>query len=289
MTTKAVNQHETLDVYSLVTDRIIAELEKGTVPWKQPWTAGDMPRNLLTMSPYRGINLLLLAMQEYPTNYYLTFDQLKAVGGSVLKDEKGHLVVFYKRTPKEKEKPEDTQEYLSVLRYYKVFNIAQCKDVPQRLVPSTEQQTFSPLTACEEIVEGMPNCPVIKHGKQEAYYHPLKDYVNMPKQGSFASIESYYHVLFHELIHSTGHQSRLNRKEITENVNYGSELYSLEELTAEIGACFLGSTSGIGIADFDNSLSYIKGWLEVLKNDKRIFVYAASRAQRAVNFILNLQ
>lgn len=275
-------------MYGIVTDRIIEQLEKNAIPWKKPWT-DDPPRNFLTMAPYRGINLLLLAAQDYSTSYYLTFEQLKSVGGSVLKDEKAHLVVFYKRTEKEKEKAEDKQEYLSVLRYYRVFNVAQCRDIPERLFPSESRHRRPELSACEEIVERMPNCPQIKHGRQEAWYDPQKDCVSMPKQGSFASAEGYYHTLFHELIHSTGHQSRLNRREVTDNAKYGSEPYSIEELTAEIGACFLGSISGVGIADLENSTAYIGGWLEKLRNDRSLVVYAASRAQKAVDWILNAQ
>lgn len=288
MTTATAEPRQAADVYGMVTERIIEQLEKNVIPWKKPWVESGPPCNLLTKTPYRGVNLLLLASQEYPTNYYLTFDQLKAVGGSVLKDEKAHLVVFYKRTEKEKERLEDKQEYLSVLRYYRVFNVAQCRDIPEHLVPTLDHREMSfAIAACEEIVERMPLCPKIRHGRQEVYYDPRKDFVNIPQQGSFVTDEAYYHALFHELIHSTGHQSRLNRKEVTGDAGYGSEPYSMEELTAEIGACFLGSISGVGTADFENSAAYIGGWLEVLRNDRKLVVYAASRAQKAVDFILN--
>jgi len=110
----------------------------------------------------------------------------------------------------------------------------------------------------------------------------------MPKQGSFASSESYYCALFHELIHSTGHQSRLNRKEIVEPNSFGSEKYSIEELTAEIGACYLNSVAGIVDTEFDNSVAYIKAWIERLRNDKRLIVYASSQAQKATDYILNV-
>ncbi|MGY3214577.1 ArdC family protein [Mucilaginibacter sp. HD30] len=284
--TATAEPKQAADVYGIVTDRIIEQLERNVIPWRKPW-AHDPPRNFLTMAAYRGINLLLLAGQDYSTNYYLTFDQLKAAGGSVLKDEKAHLVVFYKRTEKEKENPDDKQEYLSVLRYYRVFNVAQCRDIPERLFPSDSRHRIPALSACEEIVERMPNCPQIRHGRQGAWYDPQKDCVTMPKQGSFASPEGYYHTLFHELIHSTGHQSRLSRKEVTDNVKYGSEPYSIEELTAEVGACFLGSVSGVGIADLENSAAYIGGWLEKLRGDGKLILYAASRAQKAVDFILS--
>ena len=135
----------------------------------------------------------------------------------------------------------------------------------------------------------MPNCPTIKYAKQKAYYDPVHDLINMPKLGSFATAESHYSTLFHELIHSTGHQSRLNRKEIVEPNDYGSEQYGIEELTAEIGACYLSSVAGIVHQEFDNSMAYIKGWIERLKNDKRMIVYASGHAQRATDYILNVQ
>lgn len=279
---------QAVDVYSIVTNRIIEQLELSIVPWKKPWSEIGPPCNLLTTRPYTGINTMLLAAHDYSTNYFLTFEQLKAIGGSVLKDEKGHVVVFYKRVPKDEDKDgESKKDYSSVLRYYKVFNIAQCRDIPERLIPSLDQQAFSNIATCDEIVNNMPQCPVIKHSKQEAYYDPKKDYINMPKENTFVSVESYYSTIFHELLHSTGHQSRLNRKEITENHNYGSEMYSQEELTAEIGACMLSSVAGIIDKEFDNSLAYINGWLRVLKKDKRLIVFASSQAQKAVDFILN--
>lgn len=287
MTTTAATSKETLDVYTLVTNRIIDQLEKNIVPWKKPWSESGPPANLLTKTLYTGINPLLLASEHYPTNLYLTFKQLKAIGGSVLKDEKGHVVVFYKRLDNKTENDEKKQHNY-ILRYYKVFNIAQCKGIPEHLIPSFEQHSFSPNSTCDEIVERMPKCPVIKHGKQAAYYNPSKDYINMPKQNSFASADDYYLTLFHELVHSTGHERRLNRKEITENANYGSEMYSQEELTAEIGACYLGSICGIGMTKFDNNLSYLSNWLAALKNDKRLVVYAAGKAQRAVDYILDV-
>jgi len=111
----------------------------------------------------------------------------------------------------------------------------------------------------------------------------------MPKQGSFGSSESYYCTLFHELIHSTGHPSRLNRREIAEPNKHGSIVYSIEELTAEIGACYLNSVAGIVNREFDNSVAYIRGWIDLLRNDKRVIVYASGQAQKATDYILNVQ
>ncbi|MBB5397185.1 ArdC family protein [Mucilaginibacter sp. AK015] len=280
---------QTIDVYSIITDRIIAQLEKSVVPWRKPWAESGPPTNFLTKRPYHGINALLLNSIEYEIQSYLSWKQLKAIGGSVLKGEKGHVVVFWKRIPKARTKETDPQKYTSLLRYYKVFNISQCSDIPDHLMPTIESQTYSPISTCDEIIERMPLCPVIKHSKQRAFYDPQKDYINMPKQRSFADIESYYGTMFHELIHSTGHESRLNRKEMVGTVELGSESYSIEELTAEIGACFLSSIAGICTLEIENSVAYINHWLEVLKKNKKLIVYASGQAQRATDFILNKQ
>jgi antirestriction protein ArdC len=133
----------------------------------------------------------------------------------------------------------------------------------------------------------MKNKPRIQVKGSDAYYHPKDDYINMPPIKTFKSAESYYSVLFHELVHSTGHESRLNRHEVAEKIVYGSQSYSLEELTAEIGACFLKSISGLSMDDLSQNASYIQNWLSVLKNDKRFILKASSRAQRAVEYILN--
>ncbi|HZY38139.1 MAG TPA: zincin-like metallopeptidase domain-containing protein [Mucilaginibacter sp.] len=277
------------DVFAIITDRIIDQLEKQFIPWRKPWTEGGHPQNLFTKRPYNGMNTWLLGSLGYAQNYFLTWNQLKAVGASVKKGEKGTMVVFWKRLPPDTSKDNaEPQQVKSVLRYYFVFNIAQIDNLPEVLSIPYPPDTINQLSACDEIIERMPNRPTIKHAKQKAYYDPIKDYINMPKQGSFVTPESYYCALFHELVHSTGHQSRLNRKEIVEPNKFGSEPYSIEELTAEIGACYLNSVSGIINKEFDNSMAYIQGWIKALKNDKRMIVYASGQAQRATDYILSI-
>ncbi len=134
----------------------------------------------------------------------------------------------------------------------------------------------------------MQNRPEITHDATSAFYHPLNDYINMPKMELFYESDGYYMTLFHELIHSTGHSSRLNRKEVMDFNAFGSGPYSIEELTAEIGACYLMSLTGIYIEDFKNNAAYIEGWLKRLKDDGRFIVFACSQAQKAVDFILNI-
>jgi antirestriction protein ArdC len=282
--------NQPIDVYAIVTNRIIAQLEQGTIPWRKPWTEGGHPQNLITKTLYRGINIWMLSSYGYAQNYFLTFKQLKALGGSVQKGEKAQLVVFWKKSEEQQETTdEDQKPAKAILRYYYVFNIAQCDNLPEILtIPFDQQLPFSSITVCDEIIEHMPICPSIKHGKTKAFYDPLKDFISVPKPGIFDNAESYYDTLYHELIHATGHQSRLNRKEVVEHDKFGSEQYSIEELTAEIGACYLNSISGISEKVFDNNVAYINGWLTALRNNKRLIVYASSQAQRATDFILNI-
>jgi antirestriction protein ArdC len=278
------------DVFTIITNRIIEQLEQSVIPWGKPWTEGGHPQNLFTKRPYTGMNTWLLGSLGYAQNYFLTWKQVKAVGASVKKNEKGTMVVFWKRLPPAQEKDsKEPQKLKSVLRYYYVFNIAQIDNLPEVVTIPYPPDTINQIGACDEIIESMPHCPTIKHGRQKAYYDPTNDYINMPKKDSFTTSEAYYNTLFHELIHSTGHPSRLNRKEIAEPNEYGSTLYSIEELTAEIGACYLNSIAGIVNREFDNSVAYIKGWINTLMNDKRIIVYASGQAQRATDYILNVQ
>jgi len=281
-----------IDVYDIVTNRIIEELEKGTIPWQKPWAEAGIPRNLLSKRPYRGINVWLLSLLDYEQNLFLTWDQLKKIGGSVKQGEHGHIVVFWKTLKKGEDleqKDKSQQKTISLLRYYKVFNIAQCREIPEQMLPKpvSEQKEFDPILECEPVISLMPDCPPIQHKEQKAYYDVEKDLINMPKRKSFKTIEGYYQTLFHELVHSTGHTKRLNRKSITEMAEFTEELYSLEELIAELGACYLASSTGILQKQLSNSASYIKGWLSKLKDDKKFVVHAASFAQKAVDFILN--
>lgn len=280
-----------LDVYELVTNRIIELLEAGTVPWKQPWTTAGVPMNLISKRPYRGINLWLLLSLTYERNLFLTWDQLKKTGGSVLKGEHGHIVLFWKQVTKKPEevgtdgKPKTT----SMLRYYKVYNIQQCRDIPENLVPPMPVMSEVPaIHECEAIIAAMPDCPPIKHKEQHAFYYIADDYINMPKKKSFASPEAYYGTLFHELVHSTGAQKRLSRPTLTEMAEFGSDPYSIEELIAELGAAYLSSHSGILEKEIANSAAYIQGWLGKLRDDKRFIVQASGQAQKAVDFILNV-
>jgi len=280
----------TRDVYDIVTNLIIQKLEQGIIPWKQPWRDLGPPRNLITQRPYRGMNLLLLSALGFPENEYLTFKQVQDLGGRVKKGEKANLVTMWVWLDEDetRRKQEAKGRKRPLLRYYHVFNVTQCTGLPARAV-QIEAKPNNPIEKCEGIIAGMPNRPKIVHNENEAYYHPHADYINMPKMQVFESSQAYYATLFHELIHSTGYESRLNRKELIEETSFGSESYSIEELTAEIGSCYLTSYAGIAMNELSNSVGYLQGWLDRLKKDKKFIVYASAHAQKAVDYILKVK
>ena len=279
------------DVYSIVNDRIIQALEKGTVPWRMPWKqTGGLPQNLISKKPYRGINTFLLHSQGYANAFWLSFNQAKEMGGSVRKGEKGTPITFWTQwTPKaQKALPKDEQKPCLLLRYYTVFNALQCDGIEDRLPAAPETLDFQPIEACETIAAGMPLRPEIEDDMQRACYFPCRDIVQMPSRGSFESEESFYGVLFHELSHATGHQSRLGRFGPEEAIAaFGSQSYAKEELVAEFASAFLCGTARIDSPLLENSAAYIQGWLRKIKEDKKALVSAASQAQKAADYILN--
>jgi antirestriction protein ArdC len=289
-TTASENGIARKDVYGIITDKIIEQLNKGTVPWQRPWTGAGMPQNLISQRAYRGVNTMLLAMLGYEQNYFLTYKQIQAIGGKVKRDEKGHMVVYWNFAEKDaaNKDPEEetTAKKRAILRYYVVFNVAQCENLPEDKLPKMADNEFDPIATCEKVIEEMPNKPRILHKENRAYYDPLHDFVNMPKEKSFKSSAGYYNTLYHELIHSTGHHSRLAREGLIQMTEFGSKPYSLEELVAEIGACYLQSYCGIE-TEFDNSVAYVQGWLNQLENNRRFIFTAAKMAQDAIDYILD--
>jgi antirestriction protein ArdC len=280
-----------LDVYQMVTDRIIELLEAGTVPWQKPWMEGGLPMNVISKRAYRGINLWLLLSLSYERNLFLTWDQLKKIGGSVNQGQHGHIVVFWKQVKKVPEELDDKgkPKTTPMLRYYKVFNVEQCRDIPNELIPELLKDEVDPILECEAVINTMPDSPLLILKGKKAYYDILKDQIVLPQLRSFKSPESYYSTLFHELVHSTGAEKRLGRKSIVEMAEFGSEPYSMEELIAELGASYLNSYTGILDKQISNSASYISSWLLKFKSDKRFIITASGQAQRAVDLILNRQ
>lgn len=281
-----------MNVYEIVTSRIMELLEQGEIPWRKPWKSSGGARNLISKRPYRGINQFLLNISPYNSPYWLTFKQAQEKGGYVRKGEKATLVVFWKWIdPKDASEPEsDDLESVSgkvpLLRYFKVFNLDQVEGIK----PPTEEwvsNPFTPIQQAEQIFEHMPLKPDIRYGGDRAYYSPQLDYIQLPARESFHSPEEFYSTAFHELTHATGHSDRLTRKGITEAAYFGSHQYSREELVAEFGASMLCAHAGIEQQTITNSAAYIQGWLRVLKGDARLAIIAAGQAQRAADYILN--
>lgn len=284
-----------MNVYQIMTERILELLKKGTVPWHKPWKPeAGMPRNLLTKKPYRGVNVFLLIASNYASPYWLTYKQAQDLGGHVKKGEKGTPIVFWKvahvspaaaEAIIEEETPAGEDKPIPVLRYYTVFNLSQTAGIP---APPEEAgpRAFNPIAECERILAGMPHPPTIQHGRGRAVYRPLFDAVEMPSRERFHTEEEYYSTLFHELGHATGHAKRLGRRSLADLCPFGSTNYSREELVAEMTATFLCGVAGIGNATVQNSAAYIAGWQRALANDPRAVVIAAAQAQKAADWIL---
>jgi antirestriction protein ArdC len=281
------NNHRSITMknptYDRITDRIIALLEQGTVPWQKPWKARTgLPRNFVSKNPYRGINVFLLIASMYESPFWLTFRQVSQLGGSVRKGEKSCPVVFWKQlTVEDKKSGEQKKKYL--LRFYHVFNISQCDGLK---IGTEPQVSVNGIVKPEDIVANMPQPPLMKHGMTHAYYSPREDCVGLPTRERFDRTEDYYSTVFHELVHSTGHEKRLKRSTLTESAGFGSNPYCKEELIAEMGATFLCGQAEIAERTIDNSAAYLKGWLEQLRHDKMLIVQAAAQAQKAADFIL---
>jgi len=274
------------DVYQIITDRIIGLLESGTVPWRRPWKGGNQaPRNYLSRKAYRGINLFLLHAAGFPSPFWLTFRQVQWLDARVKKGEKSFPVVFWKIL--EGEERGETKK-IPFLRYHSVFNVAQCEGIVLPHSPAVNGE-FHPIEKCEAVVAHMPRRPAIEHGGGRASYSPPLDTITMPEAKLFETSQAYYGTLFHELTHATGHVSRLNRKEVTEPIHFGSDPYSREELVAEMGAAFLSGHCEIENTTLDQSASYIHNWLERLKDDRKLVVHAAAQAQKACDFILDVR
>ncbi|MEM8945052.1 MAG: zincin-like metallopeptidase domain-containing protein [Planctomycetota bacterium] len=280
------------DIYQEVTDRVLEILRRGTVPWHnpiRPRNGGDgWPKNLASSKRYRGINIFLLAFMTwhagYGSDYWVTFKQAQELGGNVIKGEKSSLVTFWKLY--EKTDIETGEEVtLPCLKHYNVFNVEQCEGLP---IPDTmefEPLEFSPIAAAERIMAGYPNSPTIKIAGNKASYSPSSDTIQIAPAEQFASRESYYATLFHEAVHSTGHELRLNRG-IDALSPFGSPDYGKEELVAEMGAAFLNATAGIIDPTLEQSAAYIEHWQKKIRADKRLVVSAAANAQKAADHIL---
>lgn len=273
------------DVYQEVTDRILQALEDGVVPWRKPWKGGvgGFPKNLASKKQYKGINVLLLLLEDYDSPYWVTYKQARDQGGHVRKGEKGTRIVFWKFL--EKETDEGEKKTTALARSYTVFNTEQCEGLDEES-EGAQQVVLGPEEA-QRLADSWTMKPEIRHGGGSACYLPSSDLVKMPKPKRFADQNEYYSTLFHELVHSTGHTTRLDREGVTKSNLFGSHEYSKEELIAEMGAAFLCAHTGIDNT-LKNSTAYIQGWLMKLESDKRLLLSAAGQAQKAADYIIGV-
>lgn len=276
-----------LDIFAQITDRIIAALEQGMVPWHKPWTCGNSGCiSYSTGKPYSLLNHLLLGGI---CGEYITFKQATLAGGHVRKGEKSKFVVFWKPYEKvDEETGEITKHFY--LRYYNVFHLSQVEGVDPRWAVSVRPAAeLQPDAAADAIIKDYVDRSGVTlriTESDQAFYQPGTDTVTVPQLSQYKQQAEYYSTLFHELTHSTGHKSRLDR--LTDIAAFGSHEYSKEELCTELGSAFLVNHCGLeSTSSFRNSAGYIQGWLKALKDDKRLIVSAAGQAEKAVNLILN--
>lgn len=275
--------------YDHITNAIIAALEAGNVVWHKPWKVRK-PCNAITGKAYRGINpFLLMLAGDYTDHRWLTFKQAQELGGTVKKGEKATWIVFSSPNTKTDDDGKVVSRYW-IMRAYKVFNVEQCENLT-KLAPLEEcpNQDADPDILAEAIWAKYADAPNVKTGGSVASYSPSLDVINMPTRGDFESNAHYYATLFHEGIHSTGHKDRLARKSLMESDGFGGYVYSLEELVAEFGSAFLVAEAGMDAPTRENTVAYLQGWIQKLKDDHTLVVKAASQAQTAADYILGVK
>jgi len=282
-------------LYDDITDKIIGELEAGHVPWVQPWgTAAAkaplaMPRNAATGRHYSGINVLILwgAVIEhgFPGQSWLTFRQALALGGNVRKGERGTTVVYADRFVPEDEKRRaheagEDAHTIPFLKRFTVFNTAQCEGLPENAATVAPPPPPGPI---EPAVEALIRSTGIdfRIGGNRAFYVPALDYVQVPPPQAYFEPINWHRTALHELGHATGHSSRLGR-DMTGG--FGTKKYAFEELVAEMNAAFC--CASLGIVPTVRHADYIGSWLEVLREDNRAIVRAASQASKAADWLL---
>lgn len=273
-----------MNVYEMVTDRVIRALESGNIPWEKPWGGcRSGAYNFITRKSYSLMNQMLLKHR----GAYGTFKQWTEKGGKIRKGEKSEIVVFWKFqiVEEENEDGEKEEKKIPILKYYNVFHVSQVEGVT---VKEEELPEVKPIESAEKIkmeyVE-REHIRILEYTTNEAFYSPAGDFIQVPERGQYRDVNEFYSTLYHEMVHSTGHKSRLNRLE--RDAHFGNEIYSKEELVAELGAAFLMNLLGIETKKtFRNSTAYIQNWIQVLKNDPRFVVSAAGKAEKAVHYIM---
>lgn len=276
------------DLYQSVTDRIVVQMETGVMPWQKAWSSAgsSLPMNAISERPYSGINVVLFWMAQdagYAKPRYVTFKQALGAGGNVRKGEHGTKVYYFKQlTVEDKASGEDKQ--IPMLREYTVFNVAQCDNLPEKLVLGSQ---FEPRNQDQREVEAdafiRSTGADFREGAGVPCFVPSKDFISIPAFASFDSKPAFYATAFHELTHWTGAKARLDRNLTT---RFGTHAYALEELVAEIGAAFLCAEFGFDVVT--RSASYLDGWIKACKENPRAIFAAASNASKAAEYLRGL-
>jgi antirestriction protein ArdC len=285
------------DVYTRVTDKIIAELEQGARPWMKPWSGNNAGERIMLPvrhcgTPYRGINILLLwgeaVAKGYASNKWMTFQQARQLGAHVRKGEHGSLVVYANKITKTEENDdgEEVERQIPYMKGYTVFNVEQIDELPEHYYarPAPKDDKMQLIESAERFFAATG--ALIQHGGNRAYYAPGPDVIRLPHPAAFKDAESYAATKAHELIHYSGHASRLNREF---GKRFGDDAYAREELVAELGAAFLCVALDITPELREDHASYLNHWLTILKADRRAIFSAAAHAQRAVDYLNSLQ
>jgi antirestriction protein ArdC len=284
------------ELEATITQLVTSQLEQGIIPWRKGWSSlGIAPTSLVTGKNYQGINSLVLSIvgENYGSPFWLTYLEATKRGGYVRKGEKATPIVKWSKFEREDKATGETVEGY-FMRSYAVFNLEQCDSVEASEAESlTKREPVSVEAGVNKILESFKDKPIIEHRASErAFYVPSQDKVTLPTLEQFNSSLDYSATLAHELIHSTGHKSRLNRhgeRDLDKPCHFGSENYAKEELVAEIGAQFLMNGAGIdATSELTNSASYVAGWLKALKDDASLIVSACGKAQKASDYILGI-
>lgn len=280
---------EKFNIYEEITNRIIEQLESGIIPWHRPWTGiSSGAYNRVSKKPYSLLNQMLLKHD----GEYATYKQWKELGGTVKKGEKSEIVVFWKILNVEETKDGKVEKKsIPLLKYINVFHVSQVDGVEPKTIKVIEHEPIEEAEKIKNEYAKRENILIKEVVTNEAFYSPMRDFIQVPCKKQYKDVLEFYSTLFHEMVHSTGHKDRLKRLDCgVKLASFGSEDYSKEELIAEIGSAFLMNHIGIETSKtFKNSAAYIQSWLRVLKNDNRFIVSASSKAEKAMKYILGVE
>ena len=282
-------------LYEEITSKIIAELEAGRLPWVQPWgSAGvraplGLPKNAATGRTYSGINVLILwdavVEQGYASQSWLTFRQSVALGGHVRKGERGTTVVYADRFV-----PDDLRDRarergveprgIPFLKRFTVFNVEQCAGLPDGIAaPQSPVDASLILPQVEELIRATG--ADFRIGGDKAYYDVAGDYIRVPPPQAFYEKVNWHRTSVHELSHWTGAPNRLARDL---SGPFGSKPYIFEELCVEIACAY--TLSALGVVPTVRHADYLGAWIDLLTEQNRAIVRAASAASKAADYLL---